>query len=81
MRIYHEGLGRSAASRWSAPEPSQRTRREDHVLLIGRDEFRPANSLTGLLASIARLRFHRRVEHKMLARSEATIYHRTVTSV
>lgn len=81
MWIHREGLDRSAASRWSAPKPSQRTRREDHVLLIGRDEFRPANSSIGVLASIARLRFHRRFEHKMLARPEATIYHRTVTSV
>lgn len=64
MWIHPKGLGRSAASRWSAPEPSQRTRREDHVLLIGRDEFRPAISSIGLLASIARLRFHRRFEHK-----------------
>jgi hypothetical protein len=45
------------ASRWSAPSPGKRTRREDHALLIVRDEFRTGYSLTGLLASIARLRF------------------------
>jgi hypothetical protein len=28
------------ASRWSAPSPGKRTRREDHALLIVRDEFR-----------------------------------------
>ena len=37
--------------------PGKRTRREDHALLIVRDEFRTAYSLIGLLASIARLRF------------------------
>jgi hypothetical protein len=37
--------------------PSKRTRREDHALLIVRDEFRTGYSLIGLLASIARLRF------------------------
>ena len=45
------------ASRWSAPSPGKRTRREDHALLIVRDEFRTCYSLIGLLASIARLRF------------------------
>jgi hypothetical protein len=36
-------LGRDrTASRWSAPGPGKRTRREDHALLIVRDEFRPA---------------------------------------
>jgi hypothetical protein len=38
-------------------DPGKRTRREDHVLLIVRDEFRTGYSLIGLLASIARLRF------------------------
>jgi hypothetical protein len=37
--------------------PGKRTRREDHALLIVRDEFRTGYSLIGLLASIARLRF------------------------
>jgi hypothetical protein len=46
-----------AASRWSAPGPGKRTRREDHALLIVRDEFRTGYSSIGLLASIARLRF------------------------
>ena len=45
------------ASRWSAPGPGKRTRREDHALLIVRDEFRTGYSSIGLLASIARLRF------------------------
>jgi hypothetical protein len=45
------------ASRWLAPGPDKRTRREDHALLIVRDEFRTGYSLIGLLASIARLRF------------------------
>jgi hypothetical protein len=45
------------ASRRSAPSPGKRTRREDHALLIVRDEFRTGYSLIGLLASIARLRF------------------------
>ena len=39
----NQTLGRDrAASRWSAPGPGKRTRREDHALLIVRDEFRPA---------------------------------------
>ena len=45
------------ASRWSAPSPGKRTRREDHALLIVRDEFRTGYSSIGLLASRARLRF------------------------
>src|ERR1017187_2917929 len=52
------GGGGPTASRWSAPvAPGKRTRREDHALLIVRDEFRTGYSLIGLLASIARLRF------------------------
>ena len=35
----------------------KRTRREDHALLIVRDEFRTGYSSIGVLASIARLRF------------------------
>jgi hypothetical protein len=42
-----EGWGRSAASRWSAPEPSQRTRRKERVLPIVRDEFPAGYSLAG----------------------------------
>jgi hypothetical protein len=54
----NQTLGRKpAASRWPAPWPGKRTRREDHALLIVRDEFRTGYSLIGLLASIARLRF------------------------
>jgi hypothetical protein len=45
------------ASRWSAPGPGKRTRREDHALLIVRDEFRTGYSSIGLLASRAHLRF------------------------
>ena len=45
------------ASRWSVPDPGKRTRREDHALLIVRDEFRAGYSSIGLLASRARLRF------------------------
>jgi len=37
--------------------PGKRTRREDHALLIVRDEFRAGYSSIGLLASRARLRF------------------------
>src|SRR6266487_1365390 len=40
-----------------APIPGKRTRREDHALLIVRDEFRTGYSLIGLLASRARRRF------------------------
>jgi hypothetical protein len=51
-------LGRAPiSSRRSAPSPGKRTRREDHALLIVRDEFRTGYSLIGLLASRARLRF------------------------
>ena len=54
----NQNLGRRpTASRWSAPSPGKRTRREDHALLIVRDEFRTGYSLIGLLASRARLRF------------------------
>jgi hypothetical protein len=49
--------GDRATSRWSAPSPGKRTRREEHAHLIVRDEFRTGYSLIGLLASIARLRF------------------------
>ena len=48
---------RPTASRWSAPSPGKRTRREEHALLIVRGEFRTGYSLIGLLASRARLRF------------------------
>jgi hypothetical protein len=37
--------------------PGKRTRREDHALLIVRDEFRPGYSSIGLVATRARLRF------------------------
>jgi len=45
-------LGRGSASRWSAPGPSQRTRREElRALLIVRDEFPGWLFLSGLLSS------------------------------
>ena len=39
--------GPRAASRWSAPGPSQRTRRKGRALLIVRDEFPVGYSLAG----------------------------------
>jgi len=39
--------GPGAASRWSAPEPSLRTRRKERALLIVRDEFPVGYSLAG----------------------------------
>src|ERR1039458_4634797 len=39
--------GPGAASRWSAPVPSLRTRRKERVLLIVRDEFPVGYSLAG----------------------------------
>ena len=42
-----KGWGRSAASRWSASGPSQRTRREERAPLIVRDEFPAGYSLAG----------------------------------
>jgi hypothetical protein len=44
----NQTLGRGpTASRWSAPSPGKRTRREDRALLIVRDEFRPAIPRSG----------------------------------
>jgi hypothetical protein len=43
----HQRLRPGAASRWSAPEPSQRTRRKGRVPLIVRDEFPVGYSLAG----------------------------------
>src|ERR1019366_1358671 len=59
VRTKTKSWGRGpTASRWSAPwAPGKRTRREDHALLIVRDEFRTGYSLIGLLARRARLRF------------------------
>ena len=42
-----EGRGRGAASRWSAPEPSQRTRRKKRAPLIVHDEFPVGYSSAG----------------------------------
>jgi len=53
-----------AASRRSVPSPGKRTRREDHALLIVRDEFRPAIPRSGwsppepVSASPARTDYH-----------------------
>ena len=57
FRNENQSRGGPTASRWSDPGPGKRTRREDHALLIVRDEFRTGYSLIGLLASRARLRF------------------------
>jgi hypothetical protein len=54
VKVKNQIPGREpTASRWSAPSPGKRTRREDHALLIVLDEFRTGYSLIGLLASIA----------------------------
>jgi hypothetical protein len=45
------------------------------------DEFRTGYSSIGMLASRARLRFTGRDQHKAIARSDGSIYHRIVTSV
>jgi hypothetical protein len=59
----HHNLGRGSASRWSAPGPSPRTRREElRALLIVRDEFPGWLFLGGLLSSRARLRFTNRLQ-------------------
>lgn len=42
-----EGWGLGAASRWSAPGPSHRTRKKERALLIVRDEFPVGYSLAG----------------------------------
>jgi len=42
-----KGRGRGTASRWSAPEPGQKTRRKERVWLIVRDEFPAGYSLAG----------------------------------
>jgi len=69
-----------ATSRWSAPCPGKRTRREDHALLIVRDEFRTGYSSIGLLASRARLRFTGYRQNKTMDGAEETNYHRTVSA-
>ena len=50
-------LGRGRPPPDGRPDPGKRTCREDHALLIVRDEFRAGYSSIGLLASRARLRF------------------------
>ena len=62
------------------PGPSPRTRREEHVLLIVR-----MSSGRLFLDRVARQQspspLHRRDQNNLIARSEETNYHRTVTSV
>jgi hypothetical protein len=54
----NQTLGRGrAASRWSAPSPGSRTRREDRAPSHRPQMSSAGYSLIGLLASIARLRF------------------------
>jgi hypothetical protein len=64
--IYRSDVIRTKTKSWEGTDrlpmvgprdPGKRTRREDHALLIVRDEFRTGYSSIGLLASIARLRF------------------------
>jgi hypothetical protein len=57
--------GRGTASRWSAPEPSQRARPKRRTLLIVRDEFPGWLFLGGLLSSRARLRFTNRPQYAL----------------
>jgi len=69
------------ASRWSAPSPGKRTRREEHAL-----SHRPQMSSGRLfLDRVGRHQspspLHRRDQNKLIARSGGTIYHRTVSSV
>jgi hypothetical protein len=68
------------ATRPFGPSPSYRTRRKERALPIVHDEFRRL-FLEGLLASIALLRFTGHDQHKPIAVSDGTIYHRTVSSV
>ena len=68
------------ATRPSGPSPSYRTRRKERVLPIVHDEFRRL-FLEGSLASVALLRFTGHDQHKSIASSKGTIYHRTVTRV
>jgi hypothetical protein len=57
------------ASRWSAPSPGKRARREDHALLIVRDEFRTGYSLIGL-----RSKELQRTRSELTERSMAHMY-------
>ena len=62
--IYRSDVGRGSASRWSAPGPSPRARREElRALLIVRDEFPGWLFLGELLSSRARLRFTNRLQY------------------
>ena len=66
-------------SRWSAPGPGKRTRREDHAL-----SHRPQMSSGRLfLDRVGRHQspspLHRHIQHKSLAFRRANIYHRTAS--
>ena len=62
------------------PEPSCRTRQEEHALSIVRDQFQSA-----IPQRVARQHcprpLHRHGQHKAIAQSEGRIYHRTVNRV
>ena len=57
--------GPGAASRWSAPGPSRRTRRKGRALLIVRDEFPVGYSLAGCSPAKTRLRFTNRPQYAL----------------
>ena len=78
----NQALGRDhTASRWSAPSPSQRTRREDHAL----SHRSQMSSGRLFLDRVGRHQspspLHRHGQDNLIARSEETKYHRTVSSV
>src|SRR5690242_15410508 len=68
------------ATRPSGPSPSYSARRKERALPIVHDEFRRLFP-EGSLASVALLRFTGHDQHKSIASSKGTIYHRTVTCV
>ena len=61
------------------PEPGCRTRQEEHALSIITDQFRSAIPQRGARQHCP-LPLHRHGQHKTIAQSEGTIYHRTVNS-
>jgi hypothetical protein len=65
VRCGQQNRGRGAASRWSAPGPSQETRRKERAPPIVHDEFPGWLFLGGLLFSIARLRFTNRLQYAL----------------
>ncbi len=62
------------------PEPSCRTRQEEHALSIVRDQFRSAIPPRVALRHCP-LPLHRHGQNKAIAQSQGWIYHRTVNSV